>query len=125
LIGLTNPEIIKEYLFGTETVSDWEVGSEVIFQGEYDGKYYRDGGIIRESVPEKVLTYTYWSGFSGLEDIPENYSLITCTLESNDNKKTKFTWSQKGFADEEKHKQAESRMQEFLEKIKEVIEKVK
>ena len=121
--GLTNPEIIKKYLFGTDTVTDWEIGSEVIFHGEYGGRHYRDGGIIKENVPEKVLSYTYWTGFSGLEDKPENYSLITYTLESSDNIKTKFTWSQQGFADEEKHLHAESGMQEFLETIKEVIEK--
>ena len=33
--ALTNPEIIKKYLFGTETITDWKVGSEIIFQGEY------------------------------------------------------------------------------------------
>jgi len=121
--GLTNPEIIKEYLFGTETLTDWKVGSEVMFHGEYEDKHYRDRGIVKENDPERVLSYTYWSGFSGLEDKPENYSLITYTLESSDNKKTKFTWSQKGFADEEKHEHAENGMQEFLEKIKEVIEK--
>ena len=30
--ALTNPEIIKEYLFGTETITDWKVGSEIVFQ---------------------------------------------------------------------------------------------
>ena len=37
--ALTNPSIIKEYLFGTNTVTDWKVGSEVSFQGEFDGHY--------------------------------------------------------------------------------------
>ncbi len=122
--GLTNPKIIKEYLFGTETITDWEVGSDVIFQGEYDDQNYRDKGIVMENIPEKLLSYTYWSGFSGLEDKSENYSLITYTLESSSNNNTIFTWSQKGFADEEKHEHAESGMQEFLEKIKEVIENI-
>ena len=34
---LTNPEKIKVYLFGTETLTDWKTGSEIIFQGEYQG----------------------------------------------------------------------------------------
>ena len=46
--ALTNPEIIKEYLFGTETITDWKVGSEIIFQGEYEGHKYRDHGIIEQ-----------------------------------------------------------------------------
>lgn len=37
---LTNPKIIKNYLFGTEVKTDWKVGSPIIFQGEYDGQEY-------------------------------------------------------------------------------------
>src|ERR1700747_2083028 len=88
---LTNPKIIKEYLFGTETITDWKVGSEIIFQGEYEGHKYRDRGIVRENVPNKKIAYSYWSGFSGLEDKPENYSTVIYTLESVGENKTKFT----------------------------------
>lgn len=48
--ALTTPDIIKEYLFGTETVTDWKVGSEIVFQGEYEGKKYRDHGIQRSLI---------------------------------------------------------------------------
>ena len=70
--ALTNPDIIKEYLFGTETITDWKVGSEIIFQGEYKGHKYKDRGVVRENSLNKLLSYSYWSGFSGLEDKPEN-----------------------------------------------------
>src|SRR5580693_5172548 len=96
--ALTNPAIIKEYLYGTETVTDWKVGSEVIFQGEYEGHKYRDRGVIKENVLNEKISYSYWSGFSGLEDKPENYALVTYKLSSADNKKTVFTWTTKGFA---------------------------
>ena len=36
---------------------------------------------INEALQIAVLKYDYWSGFSGLEDKPENYSLVTYTLE--------------------------------------------
>src|SRR5450631_2104823 len=78
--ALTNPEIIKEYLFGTETITDWNVGSDVIFQGEYNGIKYRDKGVVQNNVLNEVLSYRYWSAFSGEEDKPENYSLVTYTL---------------------------------------------
>ena len=38
--ALTNPEMVKEYLFGTELVTDWKVGSDIIFRGEWEGKKY-------------------------------------------------------------------------------------
>ena len=121
--ALTNPEIIKEYLFGTETITDWKVGSEIIFQGEYEGQKYLDKGIIKEIILNKALSYSYWSGFSGLEDKPENYSLITYTLEGSGNKKTKFTWTQKGYANEQSYEHSKNGMEEFLASIKAIIEK--
>lgn len=33
--ALTNPKVIKQYLFGTKTILDWKVGSKIIFKGEY------------------------------------------------------------------------------------------
>ncbi len=62
--ALTNPAIIKDYLFGTETVTDWKVGSTIIFQGEYDGHKYKDEGVILENKPLELLSYSYWSGFT-------------------------------------------------------------
>lgn len=78
--ALVNPAIIKQYLFGTEAVSDWKVGSELIFQGEYDGNKYKDKGIIKKFDIEKTFQYTYLSSFSGLEDKEENYHLITFNI---------------------------------------------
>lgn len=121
--SLTDPEIIKDYLFGTETVTDWKPGSEVVFQGEYEGKKYRDHGIVKENVENKLLSYTYWSGMSGLEDKPENYSLITYTLKPIEDNITTFTWTQKGYADEDSYNHTMNGMDDFLKKIKEVVEK--
>jgi uncharacterized protein YndB with AHSA1/START domain len=123
--ALTNPEIIKKYLFGTETITDWKVGSEIIFQGEYgeNKEYkYRDKGVILENVLNQLLSYSYWSGFSGLEDKPENYSVVIYKLESGDNKKTKLTWTQKGYATEGGYQHSLTGMKEFLKQIKEIIE---
>lgn len=121
--ALTNPEIIKEYLFGTETISDWKAGSEIMFQGEFEGYKYCDKGVIQEIVLNELLSYSYWSGFSGLEDKPENYSLVTYNLSSIDNNKTKFTWTQKGYANEQSYQHSENGMEEFLQKIKDIIER--
>ena len=123
--ALTNPEIIKKYLFGTETITDWKTGSEIIFQGEYGENKehkYRDKGIIKQNVPNKLLSYKYWSGFSGLEDKPENYSLVTYELKSDNDKTTNFTWTQKGYATEEGYQHSQGGMKDFLEQIKQIIE---
>lgn len=98
--GLTDPAVIKEYLFGTETVTDWKPGSEIIFQGEYNGQTYRDKGVIKQNKPEELISYSYWSGFSGLEDNPENYSTVTYQLREAGHSKTMLTWTQQGYANE-------------------------
>jgi uncharacterized protein YndB with AHSA1/START domain len=121
--GMTNPDIIKEYLFGTETVTDWKPGSEIIFQGEYQGQHYCDKGIIKENVQMEKISYTYWSGFSGTEDLPENYSLVTMEISPKNPDHTTFTWTQKGFANEEGYNHSKDGMANFLEKVKEVIER--
>ena|ERR1017187_3208471 len=121
--ALTNPETIKEYLFGTETITDWKVGSEIIFQGEYNNIKYRDKGVVQKNVLNELLSYRYWSAFTGLEDIPENYSLVTYTLIDKGNNQTELTWAQEGFATQEGYEHSESGMDAFLQHIKTIIER--
>ncbi|MGO9409597.1 MAG: SRPBCC family protein [Spirochaetia bacterium] len=78
--ALTNPKLIKQYLFGTEAKSDWKVGSAITYTGVWEGKSYEDKGTILEVVPRKKLRSTYWSGFSGKPDVPENYQTVTYEL---------------------------------------------
>ena len=120
--ALTNPEKIKLYLFGTETVSTWKTGSPIIFRGEYQGQHYRDKGMILDIKKEELLKYSYWSGFSGLEDKPENYSYITFTMHFADNKTT-LTLNQAGFKDEQSKQHSSENWGQVLEKIKEIVEK--
>lgn len=123
--ALTNPSIIKEYLFGTNTITDWKVGSEVSFQGEFDGHSYHDKGVVLENDLHKTLIYSYWSGFSGLEDMPENYAIVKYTINPKNAESTTFTWTQTGYPSPEAHQHSQSGMKEFLEHMKTVIESYK
>ena len=38
--ALTDPALIKQYLFGTETKSDWKKGSSITYTGVWEGKSY-------------------------------------------------------------------------------------
>lgn len=75
--ALVNPSIIKHYFHGTDTVTDWKLGSPITFTGEWQGKPYIDKGTILEINPERVLSYSYWSSMSGTEDFEDNYAHIT------------------------------------------------
>ena len=82
--ALVNPEIIKEYMHGTETHSNWTLGSPINFTGEYNGIAYADKGTILEINPLRVLSYSYWSSLSGTDDFEDNYSHITYHLSEFD-----------------------------------------
>jgi len=79
--ALTNPEQTKKYMFGCETVSDWKVGSPLLWQANYEGKdtVFVKGSIVRIE-PEKFLAYTTFDPNSTIEDIPANYLTVTYDL---------------------------------------------
>ena len=120
--ALTNPKMIKVYLFGTQTTTDWHVGSPILFEGEYNGQTYRDKGVVLKSIPNNILQYSYWSAFSGLEDKPENYSEVTYKIDSISVSQVRFTWKQVGFASKENCEHSERGLGAMLEQIKNLVE---
>lgn len=120
--ALTNPEKIKKYFFGTEVISDWKTGSSLQFKGEWEGKEYLDKGTILKSEKEKIFQYDYLSSFSGLEDKPENYAIVTYELQS-ENGKTKLIITQHNNATEESKKHSEENWNYILNSLKELVEK--
>ncbi len=79
--ALTDPDLIKDYLFGTQVESTWQVGGAIVYRGEWQGKSYEDKGKILELVPEQRFVSTYWSSLSGVPDVPENYQTVRYELE--------------------------------------------
>jgi uncharacterized protein YndB with AHSA1/START domain len=79
--ALTDPELIRQYFFGTSVTTTWEPGAPITWSGEYDGHRYEDKGEVLEVEPERRLVVTHFSPMSGQEDVPENYHRITYRLE--------------------------------------------
>lgn len=106
--ALVNPAKTKVYMFGCETVSDWEVGSELLWRGNYEGKevVFVKGKILEIEQPKK-LVYTVIDPFASYPDIPANYLNVTYKLEQQ-GEDTILTVIQDGFetvADGEKRYQ--------------------
>ncbi|MEP6614133.1 MAG: SRPBCC family protein [Mucilaginibacter sp.] len=120
--GLTDPAIVKEYFFGTNLKSDWKVGSPIIFTGEWEGRTYRDGGVILDIYAPKFLKYTYWSSMSGTEDKPENYNNITYEL-SEMCGETTLVIAQDGVKSEEAAYHSEQMWTAIFDGLKKIIEK--
>lgn len=79
--ALVNPAKTKQYMFGCETVSDWKVGSALLWKGTYEGKemIFVKGEIVA-IVPGKHLKYTTIDPNSTIDDVAENYLWVTYDL---------------------------------------------
>ena len=79
--ALVNPEQTKKYMFGSEALSDWKIGSPLLWKGQYEGKemVFVKGHVV-DIKPERFLEYTVIDPNSTIEDIPENYLNITYEL---------------------------------------------
>lgn len=119
--ALTTPEHIAKYLYGAKVTSDWKEGSTITYEGEYNGKHYRDKGIIKTFEPNKVFASTYWSSMGGKEDKPENYNLVTYTL-TGGGEKTLVTLTQDNIATDEEKQQMLMNWNGVLAELKKVAE---
>jgi uncharacterized protein YndB with AHSA1/START domain len=119
--ALVNPKIIKQYLFNTDVISDWKMGSPIIYRGEWQGKAFEDKGKILEIEHEKLLRSTHWSPLSGVPDTPENYHTVTYTL-SEKGDGTEVTITQDNNASDEEKEHSEQNWRTVLEGMKKLLE---
>lgn len=119
--GLTDPEMIKKYFFGTNLKTDWKAGSPIVWSGEWQGKTYEDHGTILEVTPGKHAKYTYWSQMSGTEDKPENYQTLTYDLHEKDGVTT-LTLTQENITNEQAKEHSEQNWHSVFDGLKKLIE---
>ena len=118
--ALTNPEIVKQYFFGTELITNWKVGEDIVFQGEWEGQKYQDKGELLEYEHNKRLAYSYLSNWSGKEDKPENY-LWVCYEVKTDGINTELTIYQTNY-DEERAKHSEGNWASIADEMRKIVE---
>jgi uncharacterized protein YndB with AHSA1/START domain len=120
-VALTDPQLIKRYMFGSEVVTDWQQGSTILWQGEYEGHPYQDKGEILEIEPQRRLKVTHFSPLSGQEDMPANYHTLLYELTANgDTTRVRLSQDQNASADEAERAQGNWEM--MLRGLKEVVE---
>jgi len=97
--ALVNPEQTRKYMFGCETVSDWEPGSPLLWQMMYEGKeFVAVKGHIVAIRPDTFLSYTTIDPNNpSIEDVPANYLTVTYAL-STENGQTVLTVTQGDYA---------------------------
>jgi len=120
--ALTKPEIIRQYMFGAEVISDWKVGGPIVWKGVWEGKPYEDKGTIMKMECLERLVFTHFSPLSGVPDVPENYHTVTYEL-SDDGDFTTVSVTQDNNASEELREQSRKNWEGVLSGLKKTLEK--
>ena len=120
--ALTSPEVIRQYMFGTEAVSEWKEGSRIVWKGEWRGKKYEDRGVIINLKPKRLIRYSHFSPLSGKPELPENYHTVTIEL-ANNGTKTTVSLSQDNNETEQVREHSEKNWEMMLEGLKKLLEK--
>jgi uncharacterized protein YndB with AHSA1/START domain len=103
-------------------VTDWKVGSPIVWKGTWEGKSYEDKGVILRFEPETLFECTHFSPLSGQPDSPENYHTLTYEL-SEDEGTTKLSLSQDGNKTEDEKVHSQQMWESMLEGVKKLVEK--
>jgi uncharacterized protein YndB with AHSA1/START domain len=119
--ALVNPGAIKQYMFGTNVVSDWREGSPIVWKGEWQGQAYEDKGVILQLKPGRTIQYSHFSPLSGVPDKPENYHTVTIEL-SADRNQTHVSLAQDNNATEEERAHSEENWKIMLAALKKFVE---
>jgi uncharacterized protein YndB with AHSA1/START domain len=119
--ALTDPDLIKQYMFGSVVATDWQPGSPITWAGEYEGKPYEDKGSVLTVEPVELLEVTHYSPMSGAEDKPENYHRLTYRLAPSGDG-THVELSQDNNADEAAAEHSRQMWASVLSGLKDVVE---
>jgi uncharacterized protein YndB with AHSA1/START domain len=119
--ALVNPEAIRQYFFGTTVVSDWHLGSPIVWKGDWQGKPYEDKGVILQFDPGRTIQYSHFSPLSGLPDKPKNYHTVTVKLSASEDL-TLVSLSQDKNGSEEERVHSEQNWGMMLAALKKYLE---
>ncbi|MFF3064234.1 SRPBCC domain-containing protein [Oerskovia sp. NPDC057915] len=78
------------WMLGANVETDYQPGSAITFEGQYQGKHFEDHGTVLEVDRPRTLRFTHYSPASGVPDVPENHHEVAITL-APDPKGTRVT----------------------------------
>lgn len=117
--ALTEPVLVKKYLFGAQLETDWKPGSSIVWKGEFQGQAFVDKGEVLEYQMNSKLSYSYLSSWANMDDKPENYLLVSYELKKV-SEGTELTITQANY-DEEKKAHSLTVWETVVDGLKKVI----
>jgi uncharacterized protein YndB with AHSA1/START domain len=83
-LALTSPDLVKQWQYGADLLTTWEVGSPIVFRNEWNGQVFEQKGTVLEFSPESRLRYSLFFPRPDLEDNPEHSFFMIYELAEND-----------------------------------------
>jgi uncharacterized protein YndB with AHSA1/START domain len=122
---LTDPAVTPRYMFGCAAISDWEVGSPLLWRAADAERVFVKGTVLAFE-PELLLQYTTIGVGMGIEDVPSNYLTVTHRLTPLPGGRTRLDISQGDFAGvddaEKRYREADASWRHTAERLKAVAE---
>jgi len=119
--ALTKPNLTKQYFFDCESISDYKVGSTIIFRVLKDSQetvYVK--GVITVCLENKMLAYTCFS--PQFENEPNKHTLVTMALIPEKNN-TRLTVTQGSFKEDiDRYNQTNDGWDFVLKGLKKLVE---
>jgi uncharacterized protein YndB with AHSA1/START domain len=78
--ALTKPELVKHWQYNSDLITDWEVGGDIRFRSEWEGKVFEQWGKVLEMRADEFIKYSLFAPRPGLKDKPENYFIMSYLL---------------------------------------------
>lgn len=78
--ALTEPELVKQWQYGSDLLTTWEPGTPIVFRNEWNGQVFEQKGTVLEFVPASRLKYSLFFPRPDLQDVPENHFFMTYEL---------------------------------------------
>ena len=83
--AITEPEIVKQWQYGSQLTTDWKVGSDIRFRSEWEGQVFEQWGTVLQFDPHEKLRYSLFAPRPDLEGKPENYFEMEYQLTGDEN----------------------------------------
>jgi uncharacterized protein YndB with AHSA1/START domain len=58
-LALTTPGLVKQWQYGSDLLTTWEVGTSIVFRNEWNGEVFEQRGAVLEFLPESCLKYSF------------------------------------------------------------------
>jgi len=78
--ALTSPGLVKQWQYGSDLLTTWEVGTSIVFRNEWNGQVFEQKGTVLEFSPESRLKYSLFFPRPDLQDIPEHHFFMIYEL---------------------------------------------